>query len=135
MKNASYKKLAEEWLERADEDLGVAKILFDEKSYPAAICYHCHQTAEKSLKGFLVCHGKDIGKDFRIHNLIQLFKYCAAINKRLPKKMGKSCRFLNKYYIVTRYPGDSEEYPWDEVKEALTNAIFVKDKITKICKN
>ena len=116
MKKNNYEKLAEEWFAKAREDLGVAHLLYDEKSYSAASCYHAHQAAEKILKGFLVFHGKDIEEEFKIHNLIKLFSYCREANKDLPKELENHCYFLNKYYIETRYPGDLAEYPWEEIK-------------------
>lgn len=134
MRKNNHRKLALEWFGRADEDWGVAHLLYDERSYLAASCYHSHQVAEKYLKGFLVFHGKDIEEEFKIHNLIKLFSYCKEVNKKLPQEMEKFCYFLNKYYIVTRYPGDIEEYPWKEVKEVLQAADYIRDKILEICK-
>jgi len=133
MRKNNYKKLAQEWFGRAEEDLGVAHLLYDERNYPAASCFHAHQPAEKYLKGFLVLHGKDIKEEFKIHNLIKLFSYCKETNKKLPQKMENSCYFLNKYHIETRYPGEIEEYSWKEVEKALKSADYIKERILEIC--
>ncbi|MDI6883200.1 MAG: HEPN domain-containing protein [Patescibacteria group bacterium] len=134
MKKNNYEKLAKEWFIKAEEDWGVAHLLYNERSYPAASCFHSHQAAEKFLKGFLVFYGKDIEEEFKIHNLIKLFSYCKKVDKKLPQEMEKSCYFLNKYYIETRYPGDVEQYPWEEVKESLEVVDYLREKILKTCK-
>lgn len=128
----NFEKLAKEWLITADEDFNVAKLLYSERNYPKACCFHCHQAAEKYLKGFLVYNGKDIEEEFKIHNLNKLFDYCREANKDFDKDGGleKACNFLNKYYIATRYPGDMEEYTWEEVKEALESVEIIKDKMS-----
>ena len=133
MKEDNNKKLSSEWFGRADEDWGVAQLLYDEKSYPAASCYHCHQAAEKYLNGFLVFNRKDIENEFKIHSLIKLFDYCKELSKGLNQEVKKSCYFLNKYYIETRYPGEIEEYSWSEVGKALKAINAIRDKILKIC--
>jgi len=134
MKN-DYKKLAKEWLAGADEDWAVAQLLYDEKSYQRASCFHCHQAAEKYLKGFLVYHGQDIEEEFKIHNLNKLFDYCAKASRDFADDgaVEKACNFLNKYYIATRYPGDIEEYSWEEVKEAIEAVNDTKEKVLKVC--
>ncbi len=57
--NKNHQKLAQEWFDKAEEDLGTAKLLLKEKTYPASICFHSHQAVEKYLKGFLVYCGKN----------------------------------------------------------------------------
>jgi len=81
----------------------------------------------------LVFNRKDIENEFKIHSLIKLFDYCKELSKGLNQEVKKSCYFLNKYYIETRYPGEIEEYSWSEVGKALKAINAIRDKILKIC--
>ena len=130
----NHQKLAKEWFDRAEEDLGTANLLLEEKSYPASICFHAHQAVEKYLKGFLVYNGKDIEEKFKIHNLPQLFDYCKEVNKELPISLKEHCFTLNRYYTEARYPGEIPEYPWKEVKKAVEAAERLKEGILKFLK-
>ena len=134
MKENDRKELSLEWFKRAEEDWGVAHLLYNEKSYPAASCYHSHQAAEKYLKGALVFYGKDIEEQFKIHNLPKLFGYCKEESKKFSNQAQEACYFLNKYYIGTRYPGEIEEYSWNEVKEALNHVDYIREEVLKVCK-
>lgn len=131
MQNKIYKKLAGEWFYKAEDDLGVAKLLFKEKSFPASVCFHTHQAAEKYLKGFLVYYENDIEKKFKIHNLLKLFDYCKENNKDLPISLKEHCFALNRYYSETRYPMDVPEYSWQEVKETIEAVEDLKEGLFK----
>jgi HEPN domain-containing protein len=90
-----------EWLQIADEDLYSAKILNKQYRKPVEIiCYHCAQSAEKYLKGFLAYNGIMPPK---IHNLIKLHQMCADIDHGF-KILRKECKFLNIYANDIRYP-------------------------------
>ncbi len=50
---------AQEWIRFAEMDLGSAEYLLNMHPTPVeVICYHCQQSAEKYLKGYIVLHGK-----------------------------------------------------------------------------
>jgi len=50
--------VAFEWFNFADSDLNVAKYLMNMNPKPSnIICYHCQQSAEKYLKGFIALNG------------------------------------------------------------------------------
>lgn len=129
MKKSNFHLLAQEWFRKADDDLGVALLLRQEKSYPSSICFHLHQAAEKYLKGFLVWHGQDIKDEFKIHNLLKLHEYCSKIAPDLNESAKEGCFTLNRYYIFARYPGDIPEYPWKEVDAAIASAKIIKQAI------
>jgi len=61
---------------KAEEDLQAAEILLKDKTYVNPVCFHCQQTAEKYLKGFLVFSGHDFEK---IHTLERLLESCAKL--------------------------------------------------------
>lgn len=61
------------WLKMAKEDLGVAKHLF-ETYYPKAfeiICYHCQQSAEKTVKALILKNGNQGGMP-KTHDILFL---------------------------------------------------------------
>lgn len=64
------RKLAQEWFIKADNDLTSASILLKAKGPPETVCFLCHQSVEKLLKGYLVLKKNRFEK---IHDLV-LFK-------------------------------------------------------------
>ena len=57
-----------EWFEFADMDLASAEYLCGMRPQPLEIiCYHCQQSAEKYLKGYLIYKG--VMEPPKIHNL------------------------------------------------------------------
>ncbi|WP_230869408.1 HEPN domain-containing protein [Iocasia frigidifontis] len=57
------REIAQEWFELADYDLQSAVFLLKMKPKPLEImAYHCQQSVEKYLKGFLAFHGGQIKK-------------------------------------------------------------------------
>jgi HEPN domain-containing protein len=94
-------KVVAEWITKADEDFEFARINLEEnKPFFSQICFHFHQAAEKYLKAYIVANDLEFKK---IHDLPVLLKFCTA---RLPelKSILEECKFLNRYYIDTRYP-------------------------------
>ena len=72
-----------DWIEKADHDLGSAKIIFIHlPDYFDTIAFHCQQAVEKYIKAILV--HKEI-EFLRSHDLIYLWNYCQIIQKS-PKK-------------------------------------------------
>jgi HEPN domain-containing protein len=68
------KDIAKEWFKIAKTDLSSAQFLQSMSPVPIEIiCYHCQQSAEKYLKGFLALKGEEIKKT---HDLVQLNKIC-----------------------------------------------------------
>ena len=71
--------LAKEWLTYAENDLGVAKHLFD-TYYPKPlfiICFHCQQAAEKAVKSVIVYYGSQGGIPKK-HDIF-LIVYCTIL--------------------------------------------------------
>jgi HEPN domain-containing protein len=46
-------KLIQEWLQKADEDLGFAVSIIEDSPFYAQICFHFQQAAEKYLKAII----------------------------------------------------------------------------------
>ena len=93
-------RLVDEWLEKAEEDFQFAASVLEDSTFYAQICFHFHQAAEKYLKAFIVARDLEFQK---IHDLLVLLKLCSSIEPRL-LEIQNDCKFLNRYYIDTRYP-------------------------------
>ncbi len=120
---------SKEWVLKAQNDLKSAEILFQENGPSDSICFHCHQVAEKMLKGFLIFNKKEFPK---VHDLIYLLNLCEKTDKNFENLKGK-ISFLNRYYIETRYPSDVFIYSKEECRKSLNIAQdlfkFISSKI------
>lgn len=65
------------WIIKAQNDLDSAEILYRENGPTDSLCFHCHQAAEKFLKGFLIFKKNKFPK---IHDLIRLLNLCEEID-------------------------------------------------------
>jgi len=92
------KKLVEDWMTFADEDLSVVEALSDQVN---AIAFHCQQAIEKYLKAFLIENDVPLQK---IHNLVRLNEMVKEV-----RDLGideKKLVVINRVYTNTRYPGE-----------------------------
>ena len=104
-----------EWLKKADEDFGFAVSVIEDSTFYAQICFHFHQAAEKYLKSFVIARDLEFQK---IHDLLVLLKSCQKNEPDL-KALHGDCKFLNRFYIDTRYP---VHWPTRYTKEEAINA-------------
>lgn len=107
-----------EWIEIAKSDYDVA--IFLQTMYPTPleiICYHCQQSGEKFLKGYLCYCGKDIPKT---HDLTKLCKLCTELDSSFEGLEADSA-ILSVYATGTRYP-DREEILEIDMRFALKSA-------------
>lgn len=90
------KDIASEWFKIADADLASADFLQKMSPVPIEIiCYHCQQSAEKYLKGYLALHGEEPQKT---HDLIQLNKACQKYDSDF-NKVEEDCLMLTDYGV------------------------------------
>jgi HEPN domain-containing protein len=118
--------LVKEWFQFAHNDLIVAKHSFEDL-YPRQIdisCYHCQQSAEKALKGYLFFQGIEPP---RIHNLRVLCQMCIQLDDSF-KTLLDFCSDLTPYGVEARYPNELET---DEAVARL--AIEKADEIYNFC--
>jgi HEPN domain-containing protein len=93
-----------EWFYFGDNDLRAAKIL--EQSHPQPleiICYHCQQSAEKYLKGYLISKG--VISPPKIHDLGVLCEMCAKFDENF-FDIETACKILTAYAAQARYPDE-----------------------------
>jgi HEPN domain-containing protein len=121
------KDVAKEWFKVAETDLASAEYLQGMKPIPVeVICYHCQQSAEKHLKGFLALKGEAIEK---IHDLVRLNKMCRNYTKGF-ETIEEDCLMLTDYAVNVRYP-----FPMDineaDMHLALESARRIRDFVSE----
>jgi HEPN domain-containing protein len=118
----------EKWLQIAKEDLLAAKNLVTVELFSAAV-YHCQQSAEKSLKGYLVFKKHEI---LKTHDLIKLTKLCTELDQRFAK-LYETVEHLNPFSSKFRYPSEEDIPDLAEaqltIKHAQSILSFVIKKI------
>lgn len=88
-----------DWLLYAEGDLKTAKAAL-EAGVTNNACFHSHQTAEKCLKAVLLGKEQEIPK---VHDLLFLLERARTHEPELAQ-FTEGLRFLNQFYIITRYP-------------------------------
>jgi HEPN domain-containing protein len=119
------KDIAKEWFKIAEADLSSAEFLQNMQSISIEIvCYHCQQSAEKYLKGFLALKGEEIK---RTHDLVLLNKECRKHDEDF-EMIEEDCLMLTDYGVNIRYP-----FPIDinesDMKVAIKSAHKIKDHV------
>ena len=122
-------QVAKEWFEYSKRDLDSAKYLLQMKPMPLEIiCYHCQQSAEKALKGYLA--NKKISFQ-KIHDLGILLNSCINISPDF-NKIKNECSRLTDYGVQARYPFAMEIEEAD-VSLALSDAnaiwLFIQNEL------
>ena len=95
------KKISEEWLKAAKDDLSVADKIISDESLTHMVAFHSQQCIEKSLKAVLEEYDMDLVRIHNLERLIEIVKNHVKIdvNIVLIEKM-------DKLYIDSRYPAD-----------------------------
>ena len=89
------------WLAKAEGDLASAVLLAGANQEDNSL-YHCQQTAEKSLKAFLVWHGQPFR---RTHDLEEIGKSRIALDETL-RAIAEEADSLTDFAWRARYPGN-----------------------------
>ncbi|MBU1118842.1 HEPN domain-containing protein [Patescibacteria group bacterium] len=115
-----------EWVNRAkDDERSIKAILKDESGAPSTACFLSQQMAEKYFKAFLVYSKEGFQK---IHHLDRLLELCIEVDPTF-SELTEDAILLNDYYIDTRYPGDVQEFSFDEAREAFEMAQKIKEVV------
>jgi len=113
----------QQWLDRAAEDLAVARLVLSEAHFSHA-CFLAQQCVEKSLNAFLLARKNNYP---RAHKLVDLIAQCIAIDPGF-SRFRDSCIVIDQYYVPTRYPNgvpgsSAESLPGrQEAEEAVAYA-------------
>jgi HEPN domain-containing protein len=111
--------LVQNWLVKAPHDLATArKAASEPDSYLDTAIYHCHQAAEKAVKGFPAFHDQPLGRTHDSELLLSLADPLATGFAA----WSEAAEWLTRYATAYRYPGDVMEPDQDEFEQALTDA-------------
>ncbi|MCL2049760.1 MAG: HEPN domain-containing protein [Defluviitaleaceae bacterium] len=95
-----------EWFKYADMDFITAEHLLTLYPQPLEIiCFHCQQSAEKYLKGYLLSKGEI--EPPRTHDLVLLQLACAESDSSFAL-IKRACEVLTRYGVQPRYPNEME---------------------------
>lgn len=116
------------WCDFANNDLITAKYLLGLHPLKLEIiCYHCQQSAEKILKGFLIDKNIDPPKT---HDLRLLRRMCEEIADSFDD-IEEACVRLTAYSVQPRYPMEIELSESD-MRQAIKDADIIMNFITQI---
>lgn len=120
-----FKTKVADWIEKADHDLGSAKLIYLHiPAYFDTIAFHCQQATEKYLKAILLFN--EIGFD-RTHNLIFLLELLSQ-KIEITEELFDKAIILNGFSVQIRYP-DHVVYL---TKEELENAINISQDFREL---
>ena len=125
----SKHELVKNWLIKAQHDLLAAKTLSgDSDLYSDIAIYHCQQSGEKAIKGFLVLHDQAFP---RTHDLRLRLQLAIGINPNFQHYQDAS-ELLTPYATEFRYPSDIMQPTSEELQEAIGKAEEIFDFITSL---
>ena len=105
-----------EWIEKADHDLGSAKIIYLHlPDYFDTIAFHCQQAVEKYLKAVLVFYQIEFS---RSHDLIYLLELL-SIKIEVEDLKFKKAFLLNGFGVQIRYPNKTLKPTKEEIELAI----------------
>ena len=91
----------EKWIEKADHDLGSAKVIYLQlPDYFDTITFHCQQAVEKYLKALLILHEINFDRSHDLVYLLELLSRKIEIEESLYTKAVS----LNGFGVQIRYP-------------------------------
>ena len=110
------------WLEYAESDLELAKTGKTSKKIKYnTLCFHSQQAVEKSVKAVLVFHKIDFPKT---HHIDFLFKILKKEKINVPEIILET-KYLSKFSVDSRYPGEELEIEKSEYLESIKSATLV----------
>jgi len=124
------------WLVQSKHDLKRGIKLLQENDYAYA-CFFAEQSAQKSLKSFLLFKGK---RFVITHSVGELAKEAVVFEPSFNELVDEAKR-LDRHYLASRYPDalpspaiPAESYVESEAKEAIAIAQKIFDKSQSIIK-
>ena len=123
------KKLTEEWLKAARDDLDVIERIINDAHLSHIVAFHAQQCVEKVFKAVLEEHKIEVP---RIHSLVTLYgKIENYVGTEIDIDLLQT---LDSLYIDARYPGDLGLLPDGKPsrEDAENFYKFAKDILSKI---
>jgi HEPN domain-containing protein len=125
----SKAELVKNWLIKAQHDLLAAQKLSSEPDlYADVAIYHCQQTAEKAMKGFLILHDQSFPRTHDIRLLIQL----AIVIESQFERYQDTSELLTPYATEFRYPSDVMQPTTEELQEAIKQSTELFDFVASL---
>jgi HEPN domain-containing protein len=122
-------ELVKNWIVKAQYDLLAAqKLSSDSKIYADIAIYHCQQSAEKAIKGFLILHDRSFPRTRDLRLLVQL---ALVINPSF-QDYQEAAELLTPYATAFRYPSDIMQPTAEELQEAIEKASEIFGFITSL---
>ena len=126
--NDLNKQIITIWINKADHDLGSAKIIFKHiPNYFDTIAFHCQQAVEKYIKASLIYFEIEFQKS---HDLIY-FLELLSIKIEIIQDLFDKAIILNRYSVEIRYPNQIIHLTDDELRTAISIAEEFREFITK----
>jgi HEPN domain-containing protein len=117
------------WLEKADHDLGSAKIIYLHlPDYVDTIAFHCQQAVEKYLKASLIFYQIDF---IRSHDLVYLLELL-AVKIEIENSTFKKAFLLSNYAVQIRYPDKVIKLSREEIESAISISEEFRSFVLKI---
>jgi HEPN domain-containing protein len=121
----AFKPKVTDWIDKADHDLGSAKLIFLHiPEYFDTIAFHCQQATEKYLKAMLLFYGIEFD---RTHNLIYLLELLSQ-KIEISEELFDKAILLNGFSVQIRYPDNVINL----TKEELEDAINISQKFREL---
>ena len=117
------------WLSIATDDFKAAQALLTLEYFPTAV-YHCHQSAEKFLKGYLAFEKQPI---IKTHDLVKLIELCRCFDKGF-EKLHFAAATLNPYATRFRYPTEFDIPDLQDAQDAIKYAQSIMYFVLKAMK-
>ncbi len=111
--------VAKAWIEKADHDLGSAKVIFLHiPEYSDTIAFHCQQAVEKYIKATLISFDVEFRKSHDLLYLLDKLSEYIEVNSETYDK----AILLNGFAIEIRYPNKVIHLSKIEIKNAISIA-------------
>lgn len=110
------KKITQEWLNSAKDDLLIITKIIDDASLTHQVAFHAQQALEKSIKSVIEEFEIDFMKTHSLETLYGKIQGCISLSIEIA-----IIKKLDQLYIDARYPGDIGLLP--DGKPSLINAL------------
>jgi HEPN domain-containing protein len=109
-------KIIKEWINKADHDLGAAKLIYLHiPDYFDTIAFHCQQATEKYLKAILEHYRIEFQ---RSHNLVYLLDLLSQ-KIDITEEIYDNAIMLNGFSVQIRYPDNTVFLTSDELDTSI----------------